>query len=362
MSTPEVGTPRPAKAPDEKVAKNALKAFLAMDRDNDGHLSLEEFRSGLGTLGLDLEFVHILFNSFDKDGSGTIEKKEFLAAMAVMLHPDDTDEQIGMVFDSYDSNKDGKLQIEELQHVISAIFATMEKMGIKEPTADPVRTCTELYNAMDVDSKGFVTKEDYIRLAKINPDLLKKIGLGGPRVGPRSISRVRSATSTSGTASAGTLYGVPQRHGDDTPRSRKRGTTVSFGHDNWELVVQMMLAIRLSVARSRQLSLEVVERKSSPGSASAAKPMVPQGEVPTAVLQSQGPLRTKKEAKLDASSSICTNSTAAASSQQPSASLSPTAAHYQDVWKTKIPGCAPGRHRSYDVVALACARAPCTLG
>jgi len=100
-------TPRPPNAPDEKVAKEALKAFLTMDTNGDGYLSFEEFRSGLGTLGLEPEFVRILFNSFDRDQSGTIERKEFLAAMAVMLHPEDTEQQIGMVFDSYDSNKDG---------------------------------------------------------------------------------------------------------------------------------------------------------------------------------------------------------------------------------------------------------------
>ena len=76
-------TPRPPNAPDEKVAKEALKAFLAMDTNGDGLLSFEEFRSGLGTLGLEPEFVRILFNSFDFDQSGTIERKELLAAMAV---------------------------------------------------------------------------------------------------------------------------------------------------------------------------------------------------------------------------------------------------------------------------------------
>ena len=162
-------TPRPPHAPDDQTAKSALKAFLAMDVNGDGRLTLDEFRSGLGTLGMDMEFVTILFNTFDRDGDGMVSKREFLASMAVMLHPDETDQQIGMAFDAYDRNKDGQLDIEEVEHVISALFSTMDKMGIRDQRPDVKRTARELYNNMDVDGKGYVTKEDYHRLATSNP-------------------------------------------------------------------------------------------------------------------------------------------------------------------------------------------------
>lgn len=217
-------------AADDKAMREALKSFTQMDINNDGQLSLEEFRSGLGTLGMEKELVHILFNSFDKNGDGTIDQREFITGMAVMLHPDDTDEQITMAFDAYDTNKDGKLQLEELERVILALFGTMERMGIHDCRADAKATAEELYRHMDMDGKGHVTKEDYLRLAKANPDLLKKIGLGNSRA-TRSISRARShlgATSNAhlgGAMGTGSLFGVPLR----PPKSRKRGTTISFG-------------------------------------------------------------------------------------------------------------------------------------
>ena len=83
----------------------------------------------------------------------------------------------------------------------------------------------------------------------------------------------------------------------------------------------MMLAIRLSVGRSRQLGLEA-ERSSG---------LTPKGEVPTAVRQettfgkkdkggSEGP-SAEPSSVLKRSSSIVLNT-----------------AHYKEVWKTLIPG------------------------
>ena len=68
--------------------------------------------------------------------------------MAVMLHPDDHDSQISMAFDAFDTNKDGRLGVDELRHVVGAIFATMEKMGIREETTDVNRTADDLVRRM----------------------------------------------------------------------------------------------------------------------------------------------------------------------------------------------------------------------
>ena len=115
---------------DEKALRVAMQNFAQLDRDNDGRLSREEFRSGLGMLGVDKAFSTIIFNSFDTGGDGWIDRREFLVAMAVMLHPDNLEDQIDLAFDAYDVNKDGKLVFDELRQVIASVYATMEQMGI----------------------------------------------------------------------------------------------------------------------------------------------------------------------------------------------------------------------------------------
>ena len=153
----------------EKALRSAVQNFQTLDRDKDGHLSVEEFRSGLGMLGMDSTFSTILFNAFDSGGDGRIDVREFVAAMAVMLHPDNMEDQIDLAFDAYDINKDGKLTFDELRQVIASIYATMEQMGINDAQHDPEAVANGLFQQMDRGAKGHVTKEDYLYLARTQP-------------------------------------------------------------------------------------------------------------------------------------------------------------------------------------------------
>ncbi|KAL1495262.1 hypothetical protein AB1Y20_017122 [Prymnesium parvum] len=220
--------------------------FSSMDKNGDGALSLAEFREGLGMLGMDADFSSILFNMFEKNADGNIDRREFLAAMAVMLHPDSIEKQIGLAFDAYDLNKDGKLDLFELTNVIRAMNSAIAKMGILDAAGDAEQMAKALFDQMDREGKGFILKSDYLQLASTNPELIKKIGLDNTSAnGRKSLQRRKSAIN-------------PPRSAEQRRRSRrkKRGTTVTFGHANWEQVVQMMLGIRLSVGHALQEARE----------------------------------------------------------------------------------------------------------
>lgn len=47
--------------------------FLAMDKNGDGHLTLEELKEGMGKAGLDTQCIEELFKKMDTDGSGLID-------------------------------------------------------------------------------------------------------------------------------------------------------------------------------------------------------------------------------------------------------------------------------------------------
>ena len=191
------GTGGLAMDPDRaKVHADALKRFASLDRDGNGVLTREEFREGLGPMGLDEGLVDIIFNTFDVNGDGQINQAEFASAMAVMLHPTSVEEQVTMAFNAYDTDKDGRLSIAELESVIRSIFSTLHKMGIRDTEDHAIKTkraAEELYRQLDTEGKGFVTKEDYVQLATANPELLKKLGLGNPRHA-RSTSRIGRAS------------------------------------------------------------------------------------------------------------------------------------------------------------------------
>lgn len=97
------------------AVRDALaESFSAMDKNGDGSLTLGEFREGLGMLGMDADFSSLLFNMFAKNPDGNVDRSEFLASMGVMLHPDSQELQVGLAFDAYDLNKDGKLDLSEV--------------------------------------------------------------------------------------------------------------------------------------------------------------------------------------------------------------------------------------------------------
>jgi len=63
--------------------KNLQQAFLKIDSNGDGVLSVQEFIKAIGPLARLLSATELqdLVDQFDKDASGTVDFKEFVALM-----------------------------------------------------------------------------------------------------------------------------------------------------------------------------------------------------------------------------------------------------------------------------------------
>ena len=84
------------------VEKCGHAFFDAIDRDNNGYLSFDEYKAMLiGTGDFDEEAVQGAFNVLDKDKNGKLDKKEFAAAEVkfwCVLDDDSTDGMYGNKF------------------------------------------------------------------------------------------------------------------------------------------------------------------------------------------------------------------------------------------------------------------------
>merc|ERR1719206_487038 len=80
--------------------------FLSKDRDFDGHLTFEEF------MGEETP-VEKAFKNMDEDGDGLVTKQEFQTMCKTM-----TEEQVKMAFTKFDTSGDDKLDYKEFCEMI----------------------------------------------------------------------------------------------------------------------------------------------------------------------------------------------------------------------------------------------------
>jgi Ca2+-binding EF-hand superfamily protein len=97
--------------------------FLALDKSNDGRLTLDEIHEGLVTVmgrvkGNLKEFQEIM-REIDKDGDGLVDYSEFLAA-AVNKAKIISDENLRYAFSMLDHDKNGYITKNELKEVFDS--------------------------------------------------------------------------------------------------------------------------------------------------------------------------------------------------------------------------------------------------
>ena len=95
----------------QKDPERAAKAFEAMDSDNDGQLSTNDFAQRRQGGGNDRKRPNPaeIFKHLDKDGNGSISKQEFLSGERAQKNP----EMAGKMFDKLDADSSGDISRDE---------------------------------------------------------------------------------------------------------------------------------------------------------------------------------------------------------------------------------------------------------
>jgi hypothetical protein len=70
--------PKPAAKPAEITPETRLRAFKNWDKNQDDHLTLEEYRNGLAKK----DNVETRFKNFDQNGDGKVTREEFAGKAA----------------------------------------------------------------------------------------------------------------------------------------------------------------------------------------------------------------------------------------------------------------------------------------
>lgn len=111
-----------------------------------------------GTAGAFYEHV---FRTFDEDGSGRIDFKEFLQAISI-TQAGKPEDKLELAFRLYDIDRNGQIEEDEMVEIIKAIYL----MTDQEPDPDaggPSDRTRDIFQKMDVNGDGVLTKEEFIK-------------------------------------------------------------------------------------------------------------------------------------------------------------------------------------------------------
>eukprot|EP00092_Neocalanus_flemingeri_P011019 GFUD01011864.1.p1 GENE.GFUD01011864.1~~GFUD01011864.1.p1 ORF type:complete len:202 (+),score=57.65 GFUD01011864.1:129-734(+) len=122
-----------------------------------------------GIMGTPKNF-EALFDGFDSDGDGVISIKEFVLLIHVMSDEEPQD-KIKWAFLTYDENKDGLIDAEELKRYVATVCEIMQGEGNGEALAESVM------ETVDTNDDGKVSQKEAIDACIANEEMLKLLNL-----------------------------------------------------------------------------------------------------------------------------------------------------------------------------------------
>ncbi|XP_012862577.1 calmodulin-alpha-like [Echinops telfairi] len=138
---------------EEQIAE-FREAFSLIDKDGDGSITRKEFGTVLRSLGHNPTEAELqdMANEVDAEGQGTIDFPGFLTVMARKMKDTDSEEEIRRAFRIFDKDGRGLISVAELRHVMTNLG---EKLTDEE--------INEMITEADIDGNGEVNYEEFVR-------------------------------------------------------------------------------------------------------------------------------------------------------------------------------------------------------
>ncbi|OMJ66944.1 hypothetical protein SteCoe_36044 [Stentor coeruleus] len=127
-------------------------AFVALDTNGDGKLSIEELKKGFKLAGFSISDINSIIHSCDGDGSGFIDYTEFLTA-TLNWKKILSREKLETVFRAFDKDKSGSISLIEIREFFGESGISIEDEVWKD-----------MMNEADLNGDGQIDLEEFIEL------------------------------------------------------------------------------------------------------------------------------------------------------------------------------------------------------
>ncbi|XP_046890003.1 guanylate cyclase activator 1g [Hypomesus transpacificus] len=155
-------------ASDEEVELAEIQALYTafMNKCPSGALHLHEFRSLFGVPSSSVEeslYMELIFRSFDTNRDNVIDFMEFVAAVHLVLRGK-LEDRLKWSFKVYDRDGNGKLDRQEVRHIIKIIY----KINQNSTGMTPNEVCDKLFELVDENQDGQISLSEFMEGAQRN--------------------------------------------------------------------------------------------------------------------------------------------------------------------------------------------------
>ncbi|KAK3086372.1 hypothetical protein FSP39_017489 [Pinctada imbricata] len=136
-----------------------LDKYGAIAKNKEGNITIEEFAKYLHLPISDT--LQEVFDLYDRDGSGTIDFREYVIGLSIISTPVNTEETIKLAFELFDNGNKGHITQEELCEILYNAF-NMDGLDAEN-----------LFKEVDTDQDGKISFDEFQDYALQKPEYAK---------------------------------------------------------------------------------------------------------------------------------------------------------------------------------------------
>ncbi|XP_002124905.2 visinin-like protein 1 [Ciona intestinalis] len=126
------------------------------------------------------QFAEQAFRTYDRDGSGEIDFREFMCALSLMSRGT-VDEKLTWAFNMYDVDGDGEITRVEMRNMIRSVYLLVGEdiiYTILPEQLTPQQRADRIFSRMDKDGDEQVTLKEFLVAARLDPSLVMLLQIG----------------------------------------------------------------------------------------------------------------------------------------------------------------------------------------